>query len=194
MNKFLYRPLKNIYINQKFGENLICVSTDGKNTVIGCDGKNPPAGYQSLYGPMGHKGVDLMAYHGQPVYCACDGVVDKIDTNPKSGLDVRVISVVDGVKYKHIYEHLLGYQPKVGQKMEVGDLVGWADNTGYSSGDHLHFELQGFFNGEWVPIDPMLYMNEVFALDVYKFKKLKEAVAVLAEKVADWLRKGKPVV
>lgn len=65
-----------------------------------------------------------------------------IDTKEKSGLDVRVESQFDGVLHRHIYEHLMGYQPMVGDKIMCGDLIGWAGKTGYASGDHLHFQLE----------------------------------------------------
>lgn len=186
--KFLNRPVDPFIIHQKFGENKACVD-DNKN-VITCDGFNPPPGYKSLYGPQGHKGIDLRASHGQPVYAAAGGTVSFIDTQPRSGLDVRIVTEFEGRKYRHIYEHLLGYQPKVGQVIEKGDLIGWADNTGWSSGSHLHFQLEVWDNG-WVAIDPLPLMDDAFALHVNLVKRLKEAVALLAEKVADMLRRPK---
>lgn len=189
MNKFLYRPTYPFIIHQKFGENKACVNDDNK--VITCDGNNPPAGFRSLYGPNGHAGLDLKADHGQPVYCAAPGRVSFIDTQPRSGLDVRIDTEINGVQFRHIYEHLLGYQPKIGDVLEVGDLIGWADNTGYSSGDHCHFQLNQLINGNWVPVDPLPYMYDTFALHVNMFKRLKESVARLSEMIADWLRKPK---
>lgn len=126
--KFLHRPLKQFIVNQKFGQNNACVDNATSRNVITCDGNNPPAGYRSLYGSAGHLGVDLAAYHGMEVYCILDGVVDSIDTELRSGLDVRIVSEYGGKKYRHIYEHLMGYQPKIGDRVRVGQLVGWADN------------------------------------------------------------------
>jgi len=191
--KFLFQPVKPFVINQKFGENNACVTTDGTNKVISCDGNNPPAGYKSLYGSSGHKGLDLRTAHGQEVYCAQDGKVIHIDTNPKSGLDVRVQHEYKGDIYCTIYEHLLGYQPKVGDSLRVGQLIGWADNTGYSSGDHLHFELQKWDGKAWVSTDPMPHMENMFALDWLaledKVKYLAEVVAKLLDNWASKLRK-----
>jgi len=190
--KFLAQPVRPFIITQKFGENRACVSLDGMKKVISCDGMNPPVGYRSLYGVNGHGGIDIKTTHGQEVYCACDGVVASIDTNPKSGLDVRIDSVVEGVTYRHIYEHLLGYQVKVGDVVQQGQLIGWADNTGYSSGDHLHFELRRLSGTKWIPIDPIPHMEEVFALvkllQVSLIGYLKELVAILLDRSADKLR------
>lgn len=191
MNKFLYQPVKPFIINQHFGENLSCVDIATNSKVITCDGLKPPAGYRSLYGPRGHLALDLATGHGQPVYCACEGKVMTIDTNPRSGLDVRVVSQFQGKIYRHIYEHLLGYQPKIGDTIKTGDLIGWADNTGYSSGDHLHFQVEEWKDNGWVAIDPLPIMFETFALQVDVVRRLKEIVAILAERLADMMRKTK---
>lgn len=183
----IYQPVKPFILNQRFGENRACVNDALK--VIECNGSLPPAGYRSLYGPEGHKGIDLRTYHGQEVYCARDGEVVSIDTNPKTGLDVRVKSYDLGNVYLHIYEHLMGYSPKIGDKIKTGQLIGWADNTGYSSGDHLHFEMKE--NG--VSVDPLKYMQNVYAKDIYyisdKIGWLKEQVALLADNLGDLLRR-----
>lgn len=192
MLKCFYRPVTPWYPTQLFGANKACVSTDGNNRVITCDGTNPPEGYKSLYGPVGHKGIDLMAKHGQEVYCALTGVVDFIDTNPKNGLDIRIISEIGGRKFKHIYEHLLGYQGKKGDAVLTGQLVGWADNTGWSSADHLHFEVQEWLDGKWVSIDPIPLMYTIFAKDWLRsnegVKWASELLAQVADRLATYLR------
>lgn len=185
--KVIYQPVKPFFVRQGFGANEACVSPDNK--VISCDGNNPPEGYRSLYGEKGHTGLDLHALHGQEVFCAQTGVVTHIDTNPKSGLDVRITSVINGDTYEHVYEHLLGYVHQKGVKVETGQVIGWADNTGYSSGDHLHFEVKK--NG--VHIDPLPIMESIFAGDILKInntlKSLFEQVAILADRLAEYLRK-----
>lgn len=183
-----FRPVKPHRVNQKFGENSICVSIEGEKRVRNCNGLKPPKGYKSLYGPKGHLGLDLMAKHSQPVYNAMDGVVYQIDTSAKSGLDVRVESEQGGRRFQHIYEHLLGYQPSVGQKISAGDLIGWADNTGYSSGDHLHFQINELIKGKWVPVDPEPLLSTTHAQDI---RSIQELIARAAELIADLLRRKK---
>lgn len=185
----IYQPLKPFHINQDFGGNKICISNDAYNRIIDCDGTKPPSGFRSLYGPEGHKGLDLRAWRGQEVYCARDGVVTYVDSETRTGLDVRVESVIDGEKYTHIYEHLLGYAPQVGKKILTGQLIGWADNTGYSSNDHLHFEVRDALGNS---IDPLSIMQPFFAKDVLltsnKIKWLTEQVALLADRIGAFLR------
>jgi murein DD-endopeptidase MepM/ murein hydrolase activator NlpD len=186
MSKQLFQPVKPFYLHQKFAENKACVDIETGSKVITCDGNNPPEGYRSLYGPKGHTGIDIAAYHGQPVYCAQDGTIYMIDTQPKSGLDVRVESTVNGRRFRHIYEHLLGYRPREGDTIKCGDLVGWADNTGYSSGDHLHFQVEEFINGKWVPIDPLSVMEDVFALEFAGlWRQVQDLIARVAEFIAE---------
>jgi len=191
--KILFQPIKPFIMNQEFGANRVCISTDGKKTIKSCDGKNPPEGYKSLYGPKGHGGIDLRAEHGQEVYCAQEGIVYRIDTDPRSGLDVGVQSYVNGIQFRHIYEHLMGYQPQVGDKVSVGQLIGWADNTGYSSGDHLHFQFEVFDGKAWVKTDPMPYMDTMFAQDALKrlntIKYLREQLAKILDNWAYSIRK-----
>lgn len=187
-DKYFYQPVFPFIVTQKFGQNLACVNMDNK--VISCDGTNPPPGYKSLYGPKGHLGVDLSITHGQEVYCCQKGMVSFIDTNPKSGLDVRVLSVIKGVEYKHIYEHLMGYQPKVGDILETGQLIGWCDNTGYSAGDHLHWQVEQNINNVWIPIDPLPLMAPIFAKTILGLQlRIKEFMAFIADNFANWLRK-----
>lgn len=185
MPKPFYRPVHPWYVNQPYGAQRICISTDGQNRVINCDGNNPPPGYKSIYGPGGHNGLDLMTTHGQEVHCALAGTIESVDTDPKSGLDVRIVSEIDGRTFRHIYEHLLGYQGKVGDFVLTGQVVGWADNTGYSSGDHLHFGLYEKIDKKWRITDPTPLMNSIFARDYLKTTDGKKWAAELLAKIAD---------
>lgn len=188
----IFQPVKPFHIAQHFGENRACKPADGTLKVISCDGNNPPAGYVSLYGPKGHTGLDLFIRHGQEIYAAHDGIVYKIDTDPKSGLDVRLEGVDGSTKIRTIYEHLMGHNVKVGDTVKTGQLIGWGDNTGWSSGDHLHFTLDIKKGDVWERVDPLLYMEPTFALlirlqtDLVGY--LKELVAKLLDNSATKLR------
>lgn len=183
----LYQPVKPWRLSQKFGENRACVLIADGVTTIECDGNNPPKGYKSLYGKRGHEAIDIPTKHGQPVYASCDGSVAAIDTDPRTGLDVKIEWMENGIKYRLVYEHLLGYQVKLGDKIRLGQVIGWADNTGWSSGDHLHFQLYKW-DKKWVSVDPMLYMFPKFAGD---FATLPEKIATGLDAVVDKLRQPK---
>lgn len=189
----LYFPCKPYAVNQKFGGNGAYYQQNGINIV-------------------GHNGTDLRAVHGQPVYAAHDGYAyHQVDSS--SGCGVIVISNKEyeykktTAYYKSIYWHLCDYskEPKYkspvldyqqhnkGKPLPVktGDLIGYADNTGLSTGDHLHFGLKPMrpgvpvnqyqdaadlgtsnwqnieqYNGYLGAIDPAPYFNGKYALDV----------------------------
>lgn len=150
----LYDPVRPLYINQNFGDNIPCVKDFGLPTqsiVSGADNKTCPPGYDKLYGKWGmegHNGTDLMAGE-QNVYAACDGVVIEKQTVPARGLGVGIITntpvLLDrfGEHYIKIrYWHFKSFNVEVGDSVKVGDLLGTSDNTGYSAGNHLHWEGQ----------------------------------------------------
>lgn len=61
----------------------------------------------------------------------------------------------DGKNIKTLYQHLKNPSPvKVGTTVKAGDVIGVSGKTGYSTGVHLHFEVQE----NDVPVDPMPYI------------------------------------
>lgn len=150
----LYIPVKPLHVNQNFGDNLPCVKDFGLPTqvvVTGADNNTCPVGYEKLYpkfGMRGHNGTDLQAGE-QNVYAACDGVVVEKQTVPARGYGLGILTndLVDlgdsGVHFAKVrYWHLKTMYREVGDSVKAGDLIGVSDNTGYSSGNHLHFEVQ----------------------------------------------------
>jgi len=121
--------------------------------------------------------------------------VYRIDADSRSGLDIRIESNIDGRTIRHIYEHLKSYAFEVGDQVETGQVIGWADNTGWSSGDHLHFEVYELVSGKWVLIDPLQEMEMAFAGDILKIKNsikhLKQQIALFLERFANNLIKGR---
>lgn len=95
-----------------------------------------------------HKGIDMAWNRNQggknvPVYAADDGTVTSIKDHDKSK-----VSWGNYVKIKHddgtytLYAHLKeGVKVKVGQKVKQGDQIGNMGNTGFSKGNHLHYEV-----------------------------------------------------
>lgn len=149
----LYYPVRPFFVNQNFGDNIPCVKNFGLATqdiVSGADNTTCPAGYTKLYaafGMSGHNGTDLRAGE-QNVYAAADGLIIEKQTVPARGLGLGILTNdqvdLDGDNGTHFmkirYWHLKSFTVEVGDSVKAGDLIGISDNTGYSSGDHLHFE------------------------------------------------------
>lgn len=100
-----------------------------------------------------HKGIDLKAAEGTPVYATADARVDKAEQHEKKGL---FIELQHGEAYMTAYNHLSKLEVKAGQQVRAGDLIGLVGNTGLSSAPHLHYEV--YFEGE--PVNPVDYLPE----------------------------------
>jgi len=208
MRLIIFKPVHpSLFITQQFGANNACVNNENK--VIGCIG-DPPIGYKKLYasfGLKGHNGLDIVLRRGQPVYAAHPGIVLEVETQPSKGLGVQVRTEVPVETssytgyHKTIYWHLLGYNVKVGQKVKVGDCIGWGNNTGYSGGDHLHFGLapcdeKGIKilrdNGYDGYIDPVPYLSQFSAIEARGYiVRILEAFAIFSENLAEYARSYK---
>jgi murein DD-endopeptidase MepM/ murein hydrolase activator NlpD len=116
-----------------------------------------------LLGLIAHNGLDLRAYHGQPIFAAHDGIAYwEVDSNQGEGVVIRTTEEFDykgGLAYfKSIFWHLADpiKEPRfaspvylyskanngAGMPVKRGDIIGYADNTGLSSGDHLHWGIK----------------------------------------------------
>lgn len=103
--------------------------------------------YISRYMGGGHRGDDLSAEKGTPVYAAQDGVVTYADFHYSYGYCVILDHGTgpDGNQWSTLYAHMDDYAVATGQVVKAGDLIGHVGSTGNSTGNHLHFEL--FLNG-----------------------------------------------
>jgi hypothetical protein len=94
---------------------------------------------------MVHKGVDMPAPTGTPVFAAGGGVVRKAEKVEGWG-NLVVLDHGDG--FTTFYAHLDEIGVETGVKVLVGQLIGKVGNTGQSTGPHLHYEVRK--NGEHV--------------------------------------------
>lgn len=86
-----------------------------------------------------HKGVDLAAPCGEPVYASGNGKVSEAGYSPSYGWFVH-IRHEDG--YSTLYAHMSRILVRKGGTVRIGQLIGKVGSTGVSTGNHLHFELQ----------------------------------------------------
>lgn len=105
-----------------------------------------------LGGRRSHKGVDLAAPTGTPVYASADGVISRADWFSSYGL---YISIEHGGNIQTRYGHLSRLNVAAGQPIKKGDLIGYVGSTGRSTGPHLHYEVR--IAG--AAVNPVPYMN-----------------------------------
>lgn len=197
MNRLsIFYPVKPFRIFQPFGASEACTEDlpnvpITKRRVVTKVNNVCPFGFVELYpllGMKGHTGIDMQATSGQPVYAATGGVVEEVQTELERGLGVSIITTGRfdmGARGEHFaktrYWHLKAISVSIGQRVDAGDIIGYADSTGLSSGDHLHFELKpvkttpdgGYANvfqdnGYYGAIDPIPFFNGYFAVDSQK--------------------------
>lgn len=88
-----------------------------------------------------HKGVDIFARRGTPVIATSDGVVNRVRVTPIGG---KIVWLRDSARNASIYYAHLDSQVVVsGQRVHLGDTLGFVGNTGNArtTPTHLHFGI-----------------------------------------------------
>jgi murein DD-endopeptidase MepM/ murein hydrolase activator NlpD len=98
-----------------------------------------------------HRGTDLRAKTGTPVYASNSGIVRLAKNLFYSG---NIVIVDHGKGIFTNYAHLSKIQVRAGQHIARGEQVGLSGATGRVSGPHLHWGVK--INGAYV--DPMQFM------------------------------------
>lgn len=98
-----------------------------------------------------HPGIDIAVATGTPVHAAADGVVTYAGWLTGYG---NVVIIYHGSDISTLYAHLERYIVRKGEKVKRGQIIAYSDNTGWSTGPHLHF---GVYFGD-KPVDPMKYL------------------------------------
>jgi len=106
-----------------------------------------------LGGRRAHKGIDLAAPTGTPVYATADGIVGRANWFSSYGLYVQI---EHGAKLETRYAHMSKLAVADGQRVKKGDLIGYVGTTGRSTGPHLHYEVR--IDGQ--AVNPIPYMVE----------------------------------
>jgi murein DD-endopeptidase MepM/ murein hydrolase activator NlpD len=112
-----------------------------------------------------HKGLDLSAPSGTPVYATADGIVSFSGRYPlresvawwRFG-NVVVINHAD--RFVTIYGHCDTVKVQPGQKIRQGEIIATVGSTGWSTNSHLHYEVRSDLEqpGTYIPIDPRIYI------------------------------------
>lgn len=188
----LYWPLSRpCVITQPFGTNGAYYKANGINIT-------------------GHNGLDLLAFHGQPVHATHDGYARYfIDGKGGHGVEIRshrsATMFGKPTFYKTVYMHFCDPEKEPQYKspipydgaehaVKTGDIIGHADSTGLSTGDHLHFGLKPIekVGGKWVnsrqgngylgSVDPSFYMGR---LSAEEYRRATQVIHEATEVISD---------
>ena len=171
----LTAPLKKMRLTQPYGVNY-----------------GPTADFYTKLGLKAHNGWDLSCQTGTDVYAVMNGDLIYHDGGTGYGREMRIRNRELGLEV--VYAHLES-QVATNGLVNAGDLIAKSDNTGYSTGPHLHFGIRKIFwspsgagpylkdsdNGYFGYIDPApFFADDIFALPVDKFYGNKTPPSVLA--------------
>ncbi len=97
-------------------------------------------GYISCYyGSGGHKGLDIANSYGKPVYASMAGKVVVAGWYYSYG---KCVVIDHGNGVRTLYGHNSSLNVAVGQTVGQGEVIAQVGSTGYSTGNHVHFEVQ----------------------------------------------------
>lgn len=123
-------------------------SANLSSTVVSLNGVNlsrPVSGrISSRYGRRWgttHKGLDIAAPKGTPIYAAGSGKITTSSYGWNGGYGNYVV-IDHGSGVTTAYGHCSSLVAKYGQNVNKGDLIAYVGNTGDSQGNHLHFEIR----------------------------------------------------
>jgi murein DD-endopeptidase MepM/ murein hydrolase activator NlpD len=106
-----------------------------------------------LGGARAHKGIDLAAPVGTPVYATADGIVERADWFSSYGL---YVAIEHGSNLETRYAHMSRLAVAAGERVKKGEVIGYVGSTGRSTGPHLHYEVR--VSG--AAVNPIPYMAE----------------------------------
>ena len=129
---------------------------------------HPLLGYLKM-----HKGLDIGAPYGAPIFAALDGVVQGAG---RSGGYGNFVKLVHGGGLASGYGHMSRIAVARGQHVRQGQVIGYVGSTGLSTGPHLHWEV--WRNGQ--TINPRsISVASVQALSGESLRRFKARVAGL---------------
>ena len=115
-------------------------------------------------GSTNHKGIDLGASQGTPIYSVAPG---KVIFSGISGGYGKLVTTshdidADGTDdYYILYAHCSELLVNEGDNVSGGQLIAKVGSTGTSTGPHLHFEIRQGSNDSNSAVDPEPFLNDI---------------------------------
>lgn len=115
-----------------------------------------------------HRGIDLASKTGTPCRVVQDGIVRVASKGNEGGYGFNAVveHSYQGQPYATLYAHLASFKVTPGQRVMRGQVIALTDNTGLSTGPHLHFEVidRYFRLYGGIPVNPVLYFGPALIL------------------------------
>ncbi len=112
-----------------------------------------------------HKGLDLSAPTGTPIYATADGVVTFAGRYPISQSVSwwrfgNVVTIKHSDRFITIYAHCDTVRVRAGEQVTQGQVIATVGSSGWSTNSHLHYEVRSDLEqpGRYDPIDPRIYI------------------------------------
>lgn len=106
-----------------------------------------------------HRGLDIAAPAGTPIYSVQDGtVIQAVHGHASYG---NYILIADDKGRETRYAHCSVLTAAEGQKVKTGDKIAEVGSTGNSTGNHLHIEIKE--NGQY--LNPLYLLNYAYKED-----------------------------
>jgi murein DD-endopeptidase MepM/ murein hydrolase activator NlpD len=87
-----------------------------------------------------HKGIDIAADSGEPVYAVAAGEVIYAGDGLRGYGNVVILRHDN--RLTSLYAHNTELKVKAGDEVKQGDLIALLGSTGHSTGPHVHFEFR----------------------------------------------------
>jgi murein DD-endopeptidase MepM/ murein hydrolase activator NlpD len=141
-----------------------------------------------------HNGVDFLLGNDKKLHAPCDFFAVDVGENSGAGKYIRWITTekfdVLGTNCKvgGMFMHMESHAIATGATVKEGDLLGVADNTGFSTGPHTHLSVYRLGdNGERLDtnashnntFDPRPFFNNFYATDAQKVEGILQSVISL---------------
>ncbi len=147
------------------GQTYICSTSGGGGPSTMNPGGAPVAGTrtQCPFDSYSHGGVwamDWRADFGTPIFSTFSGIA-RLSEGNGYGFYIDIHSNYNGDDFFIRYGHMPpgGYRVGDGEAVAAGQQIGIVDNTGFSSGNHLHYEVVGA-NIDWGNAGPYFGISQ----------------------------------
>ena len=131
-----------IYLHKNNEERIKCIPAVRPISVN--DNKQYSSGFGMRTHPISgifqmHTGIDINASAGSPIYATGNGVVESASFKGNYG---NCVIINHGFGYQSLYGHCKEMLVRPGQKITRGQRIATVGSTGYSKGNHVHYEVR----------------------------------------------------